>query len=69
LKKVVDNLIACDKLVVHMKNMILILLAACSVNAGELVDAIHMVESSGRTGTGIVGDNGKASKGMAKARR
>lgn len=43
-----------------MKNIILFLLAACSINAGELVEAIHMVESSGRTGAGIIGDNGKA---------
>lgn len=43
-----------------MKNIILILLTTYSIHAGDLVHAIHMVESSGRTGKNIIGDNGKA---------
>ena len=39
---------------------LLTILMAYSINAGELVDAIHMVESGGRTGKNIVGDKGKA---------
>ena len=37
-----------------------LILLSFTARAGELVDAIHMVESGGKTGTNIIGDKGKA---------
>ena len=54
----------------NMKKKYLLIFAACSVllfgfsrknpNNFELAKAVHQVESSGRTGRNIVGDNGRA---------